>query len=192
MGLTLAEVGKRSGVSVSNLSKIENDQVSPSFDIMKRICDGLGIGIEELVSPGAKSEVFGRKTVTLLGDGAGFASGQYDYKAHATELSHKHMVPLEMRIRARSTEEFDHWSRHHGEEFTYVLSGEIEIHSEHYAPFRLRAGESAYFDSSMAHLFLSVGPEDARILSVSCDPRSGADMIERFMAPDTVPVADVE
>jgi len=40
-------------------------------------------------------------------------------------------------------------SQHRGEEFVYVLSGAIEVHTEHYAPFRLEQGESAYFDSSM-------------------------------------------
>ena len=38
---TLAQVSDATGVSISNLSKIENRQISPSFDIMKRICDGL-------------------------------------------------------------------------------------------------------------------------------------------------------
>jgi transcriptional regulator with XRE-family HTH domain len=183
MKLTLSDVSRDTGVSISNLSKIENGQVSPSFDILKRICDGLGISLEDFVRPGAKSLVSGRKTATKLGEGVYFTSGQYDYKAHATELSRKGMVPLEILVRARSIDEFDHWSRHEGEEFAYVLSGEIEIHTEHYAPIRLKVGESAYFDSNMRHLFVSVGPEDARLLSVSHDPRSGGDRLARFMNP---------
>ncbi len=188
--LTLSNVSRKTGVSISNLSKIENDQVSPSFDILKKICDGLEISLEDFVRPGEKSMVSGRKTATRLGEGVHFTSGQYDYKAHASELSHKGMVPLEMSIRARSIEEFDHWSRHSGEEFTYVLSGEIEVHTEHYAPFRLVAGESAYFDSSMKHLFISISDEDARILSVSYDPKAGAGRIAQFMHPGAKPIAD--
>lgn len=83
------------------------------------------------------------------------------------------MVPLEIRIRARSVEEFDHWSRHRGEEFVFVLSGAIEVHTEIYSPFRLNARESAYFDSSMAHLYVSVSDDDAQVLSVSFDPDQG-------------------
>ena len=41
IGLTLAEVGERTGVSISNLSKIERGEVSPSFDVVIRICEGL-------------------------------------------------------------------------------------------------------------------------------------------------------
>ncbi len=179
---TLAQVSQASGVSISNLSKIENNQISPSFDVMKRICDGLQVPIEDFVRPGAKDVVSGRKTTTRKGEGDHFTSGQYDYRAHASELSRKAMVPLEIQVRARSVEEFDHWSQHRGEEFVYVLSGSIEIHTEHYAPFRLGRGESAYFDSSMRHLYVSVSKEDARVLSVSHDPGS-PEHIAQFMHP---------
>jgi transcriptional regulator with XRE-family HTH domain len=179
---TLAEVSQATGVSISNLSKIENNQISPSFDIMKRICDGLGVSIEDFVRPGAKNVVSGRKTTTRKGEGDHFTSGQYDYRAHASELSRKAMVPLEILVRARSVDEFDHWSQHHGEEFVYVLSGAIEVHTEHYAPFRLDKGESAYFDSSMRHLYVSVSKEDARVLSVSHDPGS-PEHIQHMMNP---------
>ena len=167
---TLAQVNEMTGVSISNLSKIENNQISPSFDIMKRICDGLGVSIEDLVRSGVKSVVSGRKTTTRRGEGDYFTSGQYDYRAHASELSRKGMVPLEIQVHARKVEEFDHWSQHRGEEFVYVLSGAIEIHTEHYAPFRLNRGESAYFDSNMRHLYLTVSKEDAKVLSISHDP----------------------
>lgn len=187
-GLTLSGVSEKTDVSISNLSKIENNLISPSFDILKKICDGLLIPIEDFVRSGEKSLVSGRKTATHHGEEVHFTSGEYDYKAHATELSRKGMVPLEMRVRARSIQEFDHWSRHAGEEFAYVLSGEIEVHTEHYAPFRLTTGESAYFDSSMRHLFISIGPEDARVLSVSHDPQNAAQRIAQFMHPAAKPV----
>jgi transcriptional regulator with XRE-family HTH domain len=182
LDLTLAQVGQASGVSISNLSKIENNQISPSFDIMKRICDGLGVSIEDFFRGGEKSEVSGRKTTTRGGEGDHFTSVQYDYRAHASELSQKAMIPLEIRVRARAVEEFDHWSQHPGEEFVYVLSGSIEIHTEHYAPFKLGKGESAYFDSSMRHLYISVSKEDARVLSVSHDRRATMD-ITSYMNP---------
>lgn len=182
LDLTLAVVSQRTGVSISSLSKIENDQISPSFDIMKRICDGLDVSIEDFVRPGKKNVVSGRKALTREGQGDYFTSGQYDYRAHANEISNKSMVPLELQVRARKVSEFDHWSQHRGEEFVYVLSGTLEIHTEHYAPFRLEKGESAYFDSSMRHVYLSVSKADARVLSVSHDPAS-AQHVSKFMNP---------
>ncbi|SOE91810.1 transcriptional regulator, XRE family with cupin sensor [Burkholderia sp. D7] len=192
MGMTLSEVSHATGVSTANLSKIENNHISPSFDIIKKVCEGMQISIEEFVRPGEKkSLVSGRKTITRLNDGGRFTSGQYDYKAHATELTRKGMVPLEMRVRARAVEEFDHWSRHTGEEFVYVLSGAIEVHTRHYSPFRLEKAESAYFDSDMEHLYISVSPEDAHILSVSYDPAGHEKVqIKRFMNPAAQSVVD--
>lgn len=182
LDLTLAEAARATNVAASTLSKIENGQVSPSFDIIQRIAEGLNIGLEDLVQGGRKSQVSGRKTVTLQGQGARFTSGQYDYLAHGAELSRKAMTPLEMTIRARSPDEFDHWSSHAGEEFVFVISGAIEVHTDQYAPFRLETGESAYFDSGMRHLFVTVGADDARILSVSSD-RHEEGQVTRFMSP---------
>ena len=70
------------------------------------------------------------------------------------------MMPFHTRVKARSFEEFQDWSRHHGEEFVYVLSGEVELYTEFYEPARLRAG-SFYIDSRMGHRVISVSKEDA-------------------------------
>ena len=77
------------------------------------------------------------------------------------------MMPFHTRVKARSFEEFQDWSRHHGEEFVYVLSGEVELYTEFYEPARLRAGESFYIDSRMGHRVISVSKEDALVLWVS-------------------------
>ena len=55
---------------------------------------------------------------------------------------------------------------HTGEEFVYVLEGEIEVHTELYAPFILRAGESVYLGSSMGHAYLAKSDRLCRIIGV--------------------------
>jgi len=192
MGLTLQELAQRSGVSVSNLSKIERGDVSPSFDVVMRICEGFGIPLEQFVKPGPKTSVSGRKTVTRRGQTVPFSSAEYNYLAHASELSRKTMVPLEMWVRARSAEAFGHWSAHDGEEFVYVISGSIEIHTDQYEPFTLESGDSAYFDSTMKHVYVSVGDGDAHVLSVSHNP-DAADRarVEGFMNPAARPAPAV-
>jgi transcriptional regulator with XRE-family HTH domain len=186
-GLTLAVVSQRTGVSVSNLSKIERGEVSPSFDVVIRLCEGLGIALEQFVTPGPKLSVSGRKTQTLRGKAVPFATMQYEYLAHSSEISRKSMIPLEMWVTAKSTDDFDHWSQHDGEEFVYVISGEIEIHTDQYAPFRLGAGESAYFDSNMKHIYICKSIERAHILSISYNPHIASQPVERFMHPSARP-----
>jgi transcriptional regulator with XRE-family HTH domain len=183
-GLTLSEVAERASVSTSNLSKIERGDVSPSFDIVMRVCSGLGVAIEQIVKPGPKIDVSGRKTATHRGEAVAFSSPQYDYKAHSIEISRKNMIPLEMWVSARSPDDFAEWSQHGGEEFIYVVEGSIEVHTDQYAPFILISGESAYFDSSMKHVYVSLGEGAAHILSISYDGRaSERASLESFLNP---------
>ena len=98
------------------------------------------------------------------------------------------MIPLEMWVTARSVDEFDHWSQHDGEEFVYVISGEIEIHTDQYEPFRIGASESAYFDSNMKHVYICKSAERAHILSISYNPPAASPpLVEQFMHPSARP-----
>ena len=86
-----------------------------------------------------------------------------------TELTSKGMVPYISRIKARDVSENDEWIRHRGEEFMYVLSGELELHTEHYRPLRLTAGDSVYYDSGMGHCCISTSDDEATVLWVSLE-----------------------
>ncbi|MCB1410867.1 MAG: cupin domain-containing protein, partial [Rhodobacteraceae bacterium] len=79
----------------------------------------------------------------------------------------KSMLPYRARIRARAFEDFDGWVRHDGEEFLYVLTGQIRLLTEFYAPIDMKRGDSAYYDASMGHNVISLSPEDATILWVT-------------------------
>lgn len=174
--LTLADVSNITGVASSSLSKIENELVSVSYHTLKRICDGLEIPIEEIINPGHDSFAPGRRSLTRKAATSDFECPQYLYSAHATDLSRKDMIPLIMHIKARSPDDFEEWNKHVGDEFILVISGEIEVHTEFYAPTRMRMGDSMYFDSSMGHKYVSVSNEDAVIVSVCSDPKAHATM----------------
>jgi uncharacterized cupin superfamily protein len=64
--------------------------------------------------------------------------------------------------------------RHEGEEFLYVLEGELELHTECYAPLLLKAGESIYFDSRMGHGYVARGTQTCRALSMCTVPQHSA------------------
>jgi mannose-6-phosphate isomerase-like protein (cupin superfamily) len=81
------------------------------------------------------------------------------------------MHPLVARLKAHSVTEFGPLFRHPGEELFYVLAGMVELHTEHYRPQILDAGDCAYFDSTMGHACISTGEEDALIFWVSTVPR---------------------
>jgi quercetin dioxygenase-like cupin family protein len=72
-----------------------------------------------------------------------------------------------MTVKARSVPPAADWSTHPGEEYVLVLSGAVELHTEHYAPVRLGAGDSAYFDSLMKHCYVAASEEPPRLISIS-------------------------
>jgi len=164
---TLEHLSQRSGLSISALSKIENDQVSASFDTIVKIAHAFGHTFGEFFRPPQSLQsVPGRRTSTRAGQGVHFATAYYDYEVHSADLTRKGMIPLFMRIRARTLAPIEAWSSHDGEEFIYVTFGVVELHTEFYAPIRLGVGDSAYIDSTMRHAFLSVGEGDAEMLSI--------------------------
>jgi uncharacterized cupin superfamily protein len=68
--------------------------------------------------------------------------------------------------------EFGKFMHHAGEEFLYVLQGELELHTESYAPLILKAGESTYFDSRMGHAYVVRGEGPCRGLVICTVPRA--------------------
>jgi transcriptional regulator with XRE-family HTH domain len=179
LGISLADVALRTGVSISTLSKVENGQMSLTYDKLLQLSEGLGVDIsaffEETPEPGiaAAQPVTARRSITRPGAEMLIETPNYDYRYLNTELSQKAMVPILITIRARSLVDFGQFSRHSGEEFLYVLDGPIEVHSEHYAPTRLETGDSMYLDSTMAHAFIAVGDKDGLMLNICYSPSAG-------------------
>lgn len=178
LGISLADVALRTGVSVSTLSKVENSQLSLTYDKLVQLSEGLGIDISVFFNETPKLEttnepVTARRSITRPGEEMLIETANYDYRYLNTELSQKAMVPILITIRARSVVAFDQFSRHSGEEFIYVLEGPIEVHSQHYTPTLLQAGDSMYLDSTMEHAFIAVGDQDALMLNVCYSASAG-------------------
>jgi len=170
-GWTLQQVVERTGVALSTLSKVENDQMSLTYDKLLQICDGLGISVTELLSPDRSSRVsLTRRSISRPDNTVRQITPIYDYHYLAADLVGKRMVPIVATVKARSIEEFGPLIRHPGEEFVIVLKGTIEVHNDHYAPQRLSTGESVYLDSTMGHAFIAVGDEEAVIACICSAP----------------------
>jgi transcriptional regulator with XRE-family HTH domain len=177
--LTLADVSARTGVSVSTLSKVENGQLSLTYDKLVQLSEGLQVDITALFSAepqvdgGVAPAVSARRSITRRREGMLVATPNYDYRYLCTDLAHKAMVPILITIRARSIVEFSAMSSHAGEEFIYILRGNVEVHTDVYEPTVLGPGESMYIDSTMRHAFLSTGDQPALMLNVCHSPRTG-------------------
>ena len=189
---TLAELSQATGVSISALSKIENDQVSPTFANLMRLAEGLGISLSDLVMlDDQNNSVSARMTVSRKAEVAFRSTPKYDIYALCADLRHKRMTPLIERVKADDPSKIDRLLAHLGEEFFFVLQGSIEVHTEYYNPVRLDAGDSAYLDSSMAHTLVAVGGKDADILMIWLGPNAsggedGASLAEAILSRSIV------
>ena len=164
---TLEQAATEAGLARSTLSKIENGQMSPTYDALKKLAEGLQISVPQLFTPPVQDKINGRLITTKQGQGAHRPTTTYEHELLAETLTKKSMLPYRARVRARSMDEFEGWVRHDGEEFLFVLTGVIKLYTEFYEPIEMRRGDSAYYDGTMGHNVVSVSEEDANILWVT-------------------------
>lgn len=163
---TLADVSKRTGVSVSALSKIENNVSSPAYSVLVRLAEGLGIDFVDFLGTPSERFATAARVVTRRSEGRRYATDMGVYEALATDLAAKSLEPMIIEIPFRAAGTAPVRSKHRGEEFVYVLEGEVVFQMEPYSPLRLSQGDSIYFDGSSSHGFSSTSEHPARILSV--------------------------
>jgi transcriptional regulator with XRE-family HTH domain len=164
--LTLQRLSERSGVSLSALSKIENNQLSPTYDTLTKLAHGLSIGISKLFSDDGETLPRGRRSVTRRGEGKIYRTPNYDYEMLCTDLADKKIVPIFATIKAHERKDFSSLLTHDGEEVIFVVAGEIELITEFYEPLVLRRGDCVYFDSTMGHACIAHGREPAEVFWV--------------------------
>ncbi len=166
-GWTLAQLSERTGLSISTLSKVERGKISLTYDKLLQVARGAGADIADLfAAPGTRETPAARRSINRAGGGEQLLTPAYDYWYLSTDLVRKRFVPMIGTPLASTLEEFGPLVRHEGEEFVFVLEGAVEVHTDDYAPFVLRRGDSAYLDSTMGHAYLRKGRGRCRVLAV--------------------------
>ncbi|WP_426415100.1 helix-turn-helix domain-containing protein [Aestuariirhabdus sp. LZHN29] len=165
--LTLEEASQRTGLARSTLSKIENEQLSPTFQAVQKLAKGLDIDIPQLFATATESRSAGRRDITRAGEGRTHPTPTYEHEMLASALTNKRMLPYKSTVRSRTFDDYPSWVRHEGEEFLLVLSGRVRFYSEFYEPVELGVGDSSYYDASMGHALISISDEDAEVLWVT-------------------------
>ncbi|MGG4605560.1 helix-turn-helix domain-containing protein [Paenalcaligenes sp. Me131] len=167
-GWTLEQASRATGVASSSLSKIENGLSSPTYDVLLRLARGFQVDIAELFAPPQEHMGAGRRTIERAGNGERHDTPMYEHRVLCSQLANKLIMPFISRIKAHDIDPQEGWSRHEGEEFVYVLSGSIELHTEFYQPVTLHQGDCFYIDSRMLHRVINHGNEgDAEVMWIS-------------------------
>lgn len=167
-GLTLAQLSERSGIAVSTISKAERGDIALTYDKFAALTHALALDFDAMFGRAAPAGAM-QPSFTPAGQQVVYDTPNYAYGMLASDLTGKRMVPVRGRIHARKLSDFADYIRHSGEEFVFVLSGELELRFENGQSFRLSAGDSLYFDSSVGHVYLSLGDTDAEVLACCAD-----------------------
>ncbi|HEV2567970.1 helix-turn-helix domain-containing protein [Sphingomonas sp.] len=177
-GLTLAQVASQSGLSTSMLSKVENGRTQLTYDKIVQLARGLEVDISELFSSSQERMLPGRRVINRADRADCVSTANYDYYLLSSGLSKKQLIPIFAINKSFDIADFPEMISHSGEEFTYVISGQVRFYSEAYEPVTLGPGDSVHFDSSMRHAYVSAGDEPARVISVC----SNASLLEEIPA----------
>jgi mannose-6-phosphate isomerase-like protein (cupin superfamily) len=140
-----------------------------SFDGLIKLAAALGVSVADLFQSDMEAPATARRSIARPQDGTIYETPAYQYRFLCTDLAHKRMIPIHTRLKAGSLAEFGPLTRHPGEEFLYVLSGRVAVHTEFYAPVLLGPGEAIYFDSTMGHALVRAGDDDAELIWVCTD-----------------------
>ena len=162
--MSLGRLAEAAKVSKSNLSKIENNAISPTFDMIDKIAKGLGVSTAALLS----RDVPGQDVLSFTNrnEGVRSVSDNYEFEFLFSDLTNRKMMPMITTVRSKMTEVLTAPSSHEGEEFFTVLEGSVEFQSGTEIRRTMNVGDSVYFNSKTKHLVVNAGDVDARLLWV--------------------------
>jgi transcriptional regulator with XRE-family HTH domain len=169
-GMSVEQLAERAGMEPEDLERIEREMISPALGVLTKICDGLGVRLGRFFDMGPRKyyalvRSSDEKVATRVASKNGADYG-YEYTSLGFEKRQRVMEPFIITINPPSdATEMEKASAHDGEEFVYVLEGELEIQLQDES-FVLQPGDSIYYDASVPHRVLHRGKGPARVLAV--------------------------
>ena len=108
--------------------------------------------------------------VTRKDQTSDFQSRSFTSQLLSANLPGKQMHPFRNTVSASSLEEVGGLHAHPGEEFLFVLSGKIFLHTEQNTPLLLETGDCIYFYASHAHAYVNGQNDPSEFLVVTTQP----------------------
>ncbi len=165
-GLTLDRLASITGLTKGYLSRIENSDKSPPFSTLTKIASAFNTDIisflfdENEGSSGTNLDIVRAESRREIG--RRFAPEAYGYESLAYRMRGKNMEPMLVTMDEKAPIVEFH---HEGEEFIYILEGELEFYYEGKA-YILGPGDSIYFNSGVPHSGRSLGQDPVRFLCI--------------------------
>jgi len=165
-GLSLDDISSRTGIDATTLNRIESNEILPPLGQLIRLGKALDMKMGYFISPGVD------KPMAVVRKGQGQAVARYGkkrsqkygymYESLAPEKANRMMEPFIVTLMPTDADEF---STHDGQEFIYVLEGEMKVQVGDQTEL-LHPGDAVYYDSTKPHLVKSATKGKTTILAV--------------------------
>jgi mannose-6-phosphate isomerase-like protein (cupin superfamily) len=167
-GLSVSELATRCSCPPELIDQLERGDLDPALAPLSKIARALGVRLgtllddHDVVGPVLTRSGQYKPVTRLSGNGI----GSMEFLGLAADKAGRHMDPFMVVV---SPGDAPAASSHEGEEFLYVLEGELELEYGT-ETHRLTPGDSIYYDSIVSHRLRTAGAAPARVLSVVYAP----------------------
>ena len=163
MDLSRADLAKQTGLPEETITRVEEEQEIPPVGAILQISRALGLDASGLLNQSeqetrrkSKKESFKKRNQS------------YGYKTLSPGAATMHLKAFLVTIDPRQDHEMVEY-RHEGEEFIYVLKGEVDV-TVGENQYHLTSGKSLHFNSSTAHMLRNPGPVETQLIVVLYAP----------------------
>lgn len=159
---SLTTVARAAGISAGFLSALERGHVKASVGTLRRLAKFYKVNLFDLFNDGEESSrrIVRPRERKLLEAARGV---RMELLAWGNTVMEPHL--FQIRAGAGSGESYSH----QGEEFLFILRGQLKISLEG-EDYKLRAGDSFYFESNTPHSWLNFGRNDTLVLWINTPP----------------------
>ena len=163
-GLTQEELANRSELSKGFISQVESEQTSPSIATLVDILECLGTNLRDFFNETVDEQIVFEKEDY-------FSSENEELEQNITwvvpNAQKNKMEPILVTLSGGGRSDLH--DPHEGEEFGYVLEGSLVLHLGE-AVYKVKKGESFYFDPKKEHYIENKNERPAKFLWVSTPP----------------------
>jgi len=163
LGLSLRDLAEIISMTAGYLSRVENDQVSPSLDALQAIAQALQVPMFFFLNSGPLDPIIREGSRRVLY----FPDSKIGYELLTPDLVHQmmclmiRMEPGVKRITVPLAKPNEQWM--------FVIKGSLEIDIDG-TVYTLHPGDSIYYDGNLLRDFSSVGQEELELICCITPP----------------------
>jgi transcriptional regulator with XRE-family HTH domain len=165
-GLTLQDLSRQTGIDMDTLKLVESNKAIPPLGELVRLGKALDTRMGYFISPGVEKPMTvvradQRRSISRY-KGRRKEKYGYSYESLAPEKADRSMEPFIVTLTPTGVEEP---STHDGEEFLFVLEGQMMARVGDVTEY-LGPGDAVYYDSTQPHFVRCAGGSETKVLAV--------------------------